>query len=324
MRLFDLLFGHWQAKDTPALLAAIDRAVNQVEPLLKQNGRYRKIYRKPVISALEYANSLAASVPGPVAINRQTFASDAFVHALFPSVDVVKDSFCASKAVGNYYREFPETNEIYALMGMRRVEKNIIGAELVNETIQRDVVQKIIYFNNHTIENLAPTEKQARELIAMSFFDSLLAKVKTRVDERKQVMQVLMQEKDIVDARLRTANAQQRPALKKALSKLITEMQSTAVTMDLRNYIDDFEAILLHPQQHLRLNQIPMFLDSMGIKRESFDSSRDKEVIFTELFGYDRRNWTVTMVHCSSFKSETFKNTLEKAYRKLSIWGTRQ
>ena len=194
MKLFEKLFGRGQAKDTPVLLAAIDRAVNQVEPLLKQSSRYRKIYRKGVITALEFANSLAASVPGPVAINRQTFASDAFVHALFPSVDVVRESFCASKAVGNYYREFPETNEIYALMGMRRVEKNVIGAELVNETIQRDVVQKIIYFNNHTIENLATTEKQARELIAMSFFDSLVGKVKKRVEERKQEMQAQLHE----------------------------------------------------------------------------------------------------------------------------------
>jgi len=319
MKLFEKLFGHWQAKDTPALLAAIDRAVNQVEPLLKQNSRYRKIYRKSVITALEYANNLAASVPGPVAISRQTFASDAFVHALFPSVDVVKDSFCASKAVGNYYREFPESNEIYALMGMRRVEKNVIGAELVNETIQRDVVQKIIYFNNHTIENLATTEKQARELIAMSFFDSLVGKVKKRVEERKKVMQAQLHEKNLLDARLRTANAQQRPALRKDLTKLIAEMQSTAGVLDLRNHIKDFEAILLNPQQHLQLNQIPMFLDSMGIKRESFDASRDKEVVFSELFGFDRRNWTVTMVHCSSFKNETFDNKLEKAYRKLCI-----
>lgn len=319
MKLFEKLFGRGQAKDTPVLLAAIDRAVNQVEPLLKQSSRYRKIYRKGVITALEFANSLAASVPGPVAINRQTFASDAFVHALFPSVDVVKESFCASEAVGNYHREFPETNEIFALMGMRRVEKNVIGAELVNETIQHDVVQTIIYFNNHTIENLAPTEKEARELIAMSFFDNLMRKVKTRIDERKQVMQAQLQEKNLLEARLRTATKQQRPALQKDLTKLIAEMQSTAAALDLRNYVNDFEAILLNPQQHLQLNQIPMYLDSMGIKRENFDASRDKEVIFSELFGFDRRNWTVTLVHCSSFKNEIFDNKLEMAYRKLCI-----
>lgn len=319
MGLFAQLFGNKQKEDTPALLAAIDRAVDQVEPLLKQNGRYRKIYRKSVTSALEYANSLAASIPGPLAINRQTFASDAFVHALFPSVDVVMEAFCASKAMRNYYQEFPETKEVYALMGMRRIEKNVMGAELVNETIQRDVVQKIIYFTNHTIENLATSEKQARELIAMSFFDSLVSKVKRRVEERKQEMQALLQEKNLLEARLRTATDQRRPALKKDLTKLIAEMQSTAGALELRNYIHDFEAILLNPQQHLQLSHVSMFLDSMGIKRERFDESRDREVVFSELLGYDRRNWTVTMVYCSNIKNMAFDNQLDKAYRKLCI-----
>ena len=319
MGLFEQLFGHDQGKDTPVLLSAIERAVSRVEPLLRQTRGYRGIYRKSVARALEYANSLAASVPGPVMVNRETYAKDAFIHALFPSVDIVTEAFCASMAVRDYYRKFPHTDELFALMGMRRVEKNMMGLELSGEIIHRDVVQKAVYFTNHTIENLASTEKQARELIALSFFDSLVGKVKKRVEARKQERQAQLQEKNLLTSRLRTADAQTRPALEEKLSRMLASMQSTAGSLDLRNYIEDFEAVLLNPEQHLHLNQIPIVLDSMGIRRESADASQDEAVLFSELVDFDRRNWTVTMVYCSNIQSETFANKLEKAYRKLAI-----
>jgi len=319
MNLFRRLFGHSQVKDMPGLLPAIERAINGVEPLIKQTRGYRGIYRKSVATALEYANSLAASVPGPVIVNRETYAKDPFVHALFPSVDTVMEAFCASMAVRDYYRKFPYTGELYALMGMRRVEKNIIGMELADETIQRDVMQKAIYFSNHTIENLAPTEKQSRELIALSFFDKLVGKVKMRVEARKQQRQAQLQEKHLLTARLRAADARTRPALEEKLSGMLASMQASAGSLDLRSYIEDFEAVLLNPEQHLRLNQIPIALDSMGIRHDSVDANQDQAVLFSELVDFDRRNWTVTLVHCGNMQSKEFVIKLGKAYRKLSI-----
>lgn len=319
MGLFGQLFGHPHSKDEPVLLAAIERAIDGVEPLIKQTRGYRGIYRKSVATALEYAHSLAASIPGPVVVNRETYAKDPFIHALFPSADTVMEAFCASMAVRDYYRDSPHTSELYALMGMRRVEKNIIGMELAEEVIQRDVVQKMIYFSNHTIENLAPTEKQTRELIALSFFDKLVGKVKQRVEARKQERLSLLQEKDVLTSRLRVADAQTRPALEEKLSRIIARMQSTAGTLNLRSYIEDFEAVLLKPEQHLHLKQIPIALDSMGIRRESADTNQDKVILFSELVDFDRRNWTVTLVHCGNMQNKEFVIKLDKAYRKLSI-----
>lgn len=319
MGLFGQLFGHDREKDTPELLSAIERAVSAVEPLLKQTSGYPGSYRKPVTTAWEYAHSLAASVPGPVAINRESYVKDAFVHALFPSVDFVTDAFCASRALQDYYREFPATNELFALMGMRRHEKTTLGVALSGEAIQHDVVQKVVYFTSHTIENPAPSEKQARDQVAMSFFDCLVGKVKKRMEARKQDKQSQLQEKDLLIARLRAADAQARPALKKELSRMMASIQSTIGSLELRNYMEDFEAVLLNPEQHLRLNHVPMVLDRMGVRRDSDDASQGEPVTFNELIGFDRRDWTVTMVYCSNMQSESFAARLEKAYRELAI-----
>jgi len=78
MGVFGHLFGHRSEQVNPELLAAIDRAVSAVEPLLKQMSGYPDSYRKPVAAALEYARVLAASVPGPVTIDRESYAGDAY------------------------------------------------------------------------------------------------------------------------------------------------------------------------------------------------------------------------------------------------------
>ena len=319
MGMFGNLFGHDQKKDMAELLPAIERAVLRVEPLLRQTSGYPEAYRKPVTAALEYARSLAASIPGPVAVNRESYANDPFVHALFPSMDFVLDAFGASRAMQGYYREFPATDEVYALMGMRRCERSMMGMELSGGVIQHDVPQKVIYFTSHTIENPAPSEKQARDQVALSFFDSLAAKVAKRVEARKQVKQAQLQEKDLLMARLHAADARSRPALEEELSKMLASMQASIDSLDLRNYVEDFEIVLLNPEQYLHLEQVAITMDKMGIRRGGDGANQAETVTFHELIGFDRRDWAVTMVYCSNLQKESFAERLETAYRRLSI-----
>jgi len=143
--------------------------------------------------------------------------------------------------------------------------------------------------------------------------------VKKRVAERKHEKQSQQLEKDMLLARLHAANALDRPALEKDLAKLISSMQSTISSLEMGNYIDDFEAVLLNPEQYLHLDKKAIILDSMGIRRDGDDASRGEEFIFNELIGYDRRDWTVSVVRCSNLLSESFAERLDKAYRKLAI-----
>ena len=182
------------------------------------------------------------AVPGPVVIDRDSYARDAFVHVLFPDIDSVADAISSSLALQDYLRDFPAVDELYALMGMRRFEKSMVGMELSGQSIQRDVVQRVVYFTSHTLENPAPSEQQARSLVAASFFDSLVNKVKKRVDERKLTKRSLQLEKDLLMARLHAANSRDRSALKAELGRLLSSMQSTISSLELSHYAEDFES----------------------------------------------------------------------------------
>lgn len=319
MGMLRRLFALGQKEYTPELLSAIEHAVSRVEPLLKQTGRYPAAYQKSVMNALEYAHSLALSIPGPIAVDLDSYASDAYVHAIFPSLDHIAEAFRTSIAMQNYLRKDNTGEEVYALMGMRRIEKTMMGMELSGQLIQQDVPQHAVYFISHTIENPAPSEKLARDQMAWRFFDSLIGKVEKRVALRKQEMQSQRQEMDLLIASLRAANIQTRPALEAELSEMMTRMSCTASSLNLINYLDDFETVLLNPEQSLRLNHSSMSLDSMGIQRDDNETTQGKTLIFDELIGFDRRNWIVTMVHFRNIQRETFTARLDTTYRMLSI-----
>ena len=103
------------------------------------------------------------------------------------------------------------------------------------------------------------------------------------------------------------------------MTRTLSSIQSTISSLELSNYAEDFEAVLLNPEQYLRLDQKPIILDSMGIRRDGNSAGRGAEFVFNELIGYDRRDWTITMVRCSNLQNEPFSSKLESAYRRLVL-----
>ncbi len=312
------LLGLERQKELPGLASAIERAVNRVEPHLKQTGGYPKAFHKPIASALEYSRSLAAIIPGPVEINRAAYVQVPFVHALFPSVDFIHEGLCSSLAMRDFHAQNPASREVYALMGMRRWEKNSLGMELHGQVLRRDVLQHIVYFTNHTLENPSTSIEETRELISWSIFDKLIDLVAKRIEARKQEKSDLLRQNDLLMARLHEANEQTRPALAEEVDNMLSKIQKHVALLDLHLYVHDFEAVLLNPGQHLRLERTSMYLDDMGVRREPSEGA-GKPVEFDDLIGFDRRQWTVTLVHCSDFHVEPYADRLEAAYRRLSI-----
>jgi hypothetical protein len=312
------LLGLERQKEMPGLASAIERAVNRVEPHLKQIGGYPKVFHKPIASALEYSRSLAALIPGPVEINRAAYARIPLVHALFPSVDFIHEGLCSSLAMRDFHAQNPASREVYALMGMRRWEKSSLGMELHGQVLRRDVLQQVVYFTNHTLENPSPRLEETREMISWSIFDKLIDLVAKRIEARKLEKFELLREKDRLMARLHEANDLTRPALAEEMDEMLRKIQKHVALSDLQNYLHDFEAVLLNPEQQLRLERTSMYLDDMGVRREPGEVA-GKPVEFDDLIGFDRRQWTVILVHCSDIHVESYAEILEAAYRRLSL-----
>lgn len=319
MGLLGRLLGNDRGADSPQLAAAIERAVEQVEPRLRQAGGYPERYRRAVAHALDYAHGLAGQVPGPVAISREAYVSDPLVHALFASPGDVHTALCVSQAMREFRRDHPAATGVYALICMRRYTKAMLGIEMDGELLRRDVSQRAVFFTGHTLAEPGRTEAEARERIARGLFDSLVAHVRLRVEARLQERAGLEQERDEVLARLRGSPAERRGELEERLNGVLRRLAEVAASLDLRRYAEDFEAVLLAPERHVYMERTEMVLDGMGLLREP-DADGSKPIVFYDLIGRDRRRWTVAMMYCDRVQEEeTMGDRMLTAQRWLGL-----
>ena len=303
----------------PALDAAVDHAIERVEPRLRLFSGYPARYRKAVARGLEYARELAGCIPGPVELNPETFNRDPRIHAMFVSLQEVMSGMCVSQEIRDYRRAHPLPGEVYALLGTRRWEKNVLGMEVDGDILRRDVPQVVVYFNDHTLASPAPSEAEAREAMAWSFFDGLLKHVRRRIDARLVDKVELDKARDELLARLRSRPPGQRAALQAEYDALLARQRGLGRQLDMSTWAEDFDAILLEPEQHLYLTEVAMRLDGMGVLRQPEDPVQSTPMTFADLVGFDRRRWTVNLVHCVDLGQDSISDRLESACRILSL-----
>ncbi len=318
--LFGRLFGLPQTADSPELLAAIERAVQQVEPRLRQAGGYPGRYREVVAHALAHARELAAAVPGPVDVSPEHYLKDPLVHALFGSPEDIQHALCLSHAMHEYHCRVPELGEeLYALMGVRRREKSAFGMEAAGDTVRREVAQTVVQFSDHTLSGPAPGEAEARELLMWTLFDGLVKHIKGRVAVRLEVKQRLEKEKDYLTAHLRHPDETRREDARHRLAGLLDQLREATAAIDLRGYGDDFDAVLGHPEDWVRLEQATLRLDNMNVKQAESGAAPAHSLVFSDLIGLDRRCWTVMLVRCHPKPIASMADRLQEANRWLSI-----
>lgn len=310
--LLDYLFGGNHAERSPELLDAVEWAVGRVEPLLKQVGGYPGRYLKPVAQALEYAQALAAKVPGPVSITPASYAADPLVHALFPLPENLHAAFEVSKAMAEFVIEHPDTTEVYAMVCMRRKVKNLLGMEITGDMLRRDVQQEAVFFTDYTLAEPGTTEAESRARVARGFFESLCGHVVNRIQMRKLARAREELARDELLADLRLAGPERRDELQKRLDTVLNQLSESVHGLELDRYHRDFEAVLLEPDKYLYLENTEMSLDSMGIVRQA-DADGSDDLVFCDLIGRDRRRWTVTMMYCNHVEAglstaDRFKN----------------
>ena len=109
--------------------------------------------------ALEYANSIVEKVPGPIQVNGAAFGLDPRVHAFFASVDQLQRILSLSRDARKFFAA-PENEDranCFGLLVMDKRERNVLGAEVQGDMIQREVPQVMVSFTEHRILASSPT-----------------------------------------------------------------------------------------------------------------------------------------------------------------------
>lgn len=291
----------WNDKSPPlndAERRAVAHAVAVVEPLLKMVSGHERRLAAPVRHALAYCDGLVAAVPGPIEVNSHAFAADPLVHALFATCGDIGATLGKSRAVKAFLAEPANAlaDEFYALLGMRRFEKSVMGMAVHGDIVCADIPQKLLYFSDHTLRELSPDIEQTRRGLRIAAFDSLATSFAAQLGEMRKARQDLHNEWDMQRALSSRSRQTASPSPDHAQhsARLEEQLRQTAEALSPERLLDALVAWLAAPELHLHLDPTTVSVDRMGVMVDPASTEDQVSTLsFPELIGRDRRHWIV-------------------------------
>lgn len=132
------------------VVQATDRVVEIADPVIRQAKRYRQVLAEPIAGSMRYFQSLLATIPGPVVLDRRRYYDDPTVKALFASPDELDEVLRFNPEI-NKLRQQGLSGDMVAMMTMLQQERTIFGHKQEGELLVRDVRQQAVSFTDHRI-----------------------------------------------------------------------------------------------------------------------------------------------------------------------------
>jgi hypothetical protein len=176
---------------------------------------------------------------------------------------------------------------------MRRTEKTVLGMELANNMLKRDVRQIAVSFSDHRIYSPAPNETETREGLKTCLFQGLVTNALERIVQLRHAGHRLQSRRQILHARLRHYQVKQgarRDArtvrnieeTTRELGKTEEKMLHTPLLtpqLALQQVTDVFS----EPDKFIRISKSALRLNKMGIKISEDSPQPANELNLTEV-----------------------------------------
>jgi hypothetical protein len=307
----------------PDSQAGLQRIAELVDKALAVTPGFTAQLDGPVAHAREFCARLVDTLPLPVMIGRQSFASDPLVHALFATADDIGAMLAACTPVRAYLdgpRSWREDCFI-ALMAARRVDKKVLGVALQGEIIRTDVAQVLLQFSNQTVILPAENPASARDAFLEAAFDSLLLTFARHLARVREDYGALRTEREMERARCRcqptTAPFPERriAALDERLQQQLKSLQPEAIIAELADF-------LMQPEQALSLEPMRLWVTRRGVIQEGDIHDADAAPIcFMELTSRDRRRHLVlpVRVRCDEAREALAREKQARAEREYML-----
>jgi hypothetical protein len=297
LKLFQSIFGGEKAHERypePMIAAAIERAVDSTDPRIRALPNYRKRLREPIIHAADHVVGLVDAIPPPLMAGRDSYGAEPRLSTLFASAEHMLEVFGHDPALAGFLGNQASVAErVTALLLAERVEKSILGMDVVGDSVRRDVAQVAVSFSGHRLVDPMSDEDAMRRLLKRRAFDHLLTLALTRIIEKREERADLVRQRDLLrrklDALKRSgwsfdeADAAARPEASVMAAELEEiEGQFKAMGADtglLEAHLDTVANLLGTAEQQLWGESLVIRLDRMNIKRDAQDeSARDIEL----------------------------------------------
>jgi len=239
---------------------AVETTIDKTDSRLRAVTNYQRKLRPAVLEALLHARELIRQIPGPIEVNRRSYAHHPVVHSLFGAADQVGEVFSLSAEAQAYRKNaWSSGNDyLFGLLLMTLHQKTRPGFVLKNDIVQSDVMQKVAFFSDHALVKVAGSEEEVRTMLRERALEKMFGEYKRRISEHTRRDNELRREQ----ARLRresTLAAQQQ------LAEVERELQALSqYLLHLDDHLEMLIQVLTNPEEHCGLEHRELHLDNNG------------------------------------------------------------
>ena len=194
----------------------------------------------------------------------------------------------------------------HAVLLAERVEKHVLGVDLIDDRLRRDVAQVAVSFRNHRLVELTTDEADTRHLLKRRAFDHLLALALARIAEAQGERADLTRHRDLLRRKLSALERcgwcfealegvrfepETVSAELQEIETALTDLGADAGALQAR--LDVVADLLGHAERHLWAEELVMHLDRMNILRSAQDASAQR-IALREL--HNVRGWYLVVL----------------------------
>jgi hypothetical protein len=339
-RVAAALFGGRQAvvdeADRQLIADTIELVVETVEPRVRFRARYGEKLEGCIRNSIAYLRSIAREGLEPVLLARAAWSDDPRLNAFFATPDDVSACVGRSRELRAFF-ENPsnrDVQEAYALLGMKKEERSVFGAQFAGDSVEHDVAQVAVSFSGHRLVAPAATLAATRLEIGRRILQRLAQVALARIVALDMKATELEQHKAYLGARLRLLNlardgmegivrdpatvAEDIKAVERELKQTVDgyiEAKASLATLD--GYIKRIDEVFSHPEQHVSLTRTPLRLSRMGIKVDDASMGPINELTLAELSIGDGFRGAIAVVRCPRNELPPKEDLVAKAERYL-------
>jgi hypothetical protein len=313
MTLFQSIFGGGgdvRGRYPKSLIqAAIERAVDGTDPRLRLLPGYRKRLLEPVVAAIDHAVALVDDLPAPLATGRRDYSDEPRLAAVFASAESMLEDLGRDKTLRGFLAgPGRDAERVTTLLMAERVEKHILGRDLVDGLMRRDVPQIAVNFVGHRLVDPASDEVETRRQVKRRVFDYLLTLALARISAIQVERADLVHQRDLL-RRKETALEREgwsfgppeagysdRRVLRVELDRITGQLHNLG-TEDrvLQVHLDIVAEVLKDAAHQIWSRDISLHLDAMNIQRHPRDPT-GRRIILRELHNIQGRRDTMLLL----------------------------
>jgi hypothetical protein len=319
--------------DRQLVVDTIDAFVDTVEPRLRQVSRYRDKLAGNVAHTIAYLRQLATKLPRePHVLGQAAWSQDPYVRSYFAAADDVVRCIGRCDELRDFFESHAASPHACALLGMQRKERTVLAPRLEGDVLKQDVEQTTVSFGGHRLLAVAPDFAQSRLEVGRRIMERLAQLVLARVVHDGEQTQDQQVHKAMLATRLRMLRSaregmaglvEEGPSIEQQIASVERELQQLSAgqaaqgrtTLD--SYLDQINAVLANPEQHVALNEVTLRLDRMGVKVEPAAAGEADTLELDELsIGEDLRA-TIAFVRIARDELPPKEDLLAQAQRSL-------